>query len=141
MKNTLAFYFILISASAGFAQFSASYYHSNFSSKIGAGYNYNDRFWNELRLLTNTPLESITPEFVVGYNFVHQDRHNVYAGLGGILNGINGVSFPVGVQFTPLKSFDRFFLQMEFQPLISDADGVLLLGSWGIKYFFGDAEE
>ncbi|MBN2639733.1 MAG: hypothetical protein JXR65_11685 [Bacteroidales bacterium] len=122
----------------GFSQVSVSYYSSP-TSKIGVGYNFNDKVWGELRIYSNTYIEDITPEAVLCYNFINKERHNVYVGIGGVVNYFNGIIVPVGVQFTPIKTFKRFSLHLELETIIDiqrDAN-FILQSSWGIRYKLG----
>jgi hypothetical protein len=114
---------------------SISYYSSTLS-KIGLGYNFNDRFWSELRLYSNTSISDITPELVICYNIVKKERHNIYLGLGGNVNYFTGFVLPVGVQFTPIEKFDRFSLHIEFQPTLDINSDLILQSSWGLRYKF-----
>lgn len=120
----------------GFSQLSISYYSSSFS-KIGLGYNFNDRVWSELRLYSNTTVDDITPELVICYNIVKNEKHNIYLGLGGNVNYFNGFVLPVGVQFTPFEKFNRFLLHIELQPTLDIESDLIIQSSWGLRYTFG----
>ncbi|MBN2215021.1 MAG: hypothetical protein JW723_12335 [Bacteroidales bacterium] len=123
----------------GFSQLSISYYSSSLS-KIGLGYNFNDRFWSELRLYSNTTVDDITPELVICYNIVKKERHNIYFGLGGNVNYFTGFVLPVGVQFTPFEKFDRFSLHIELQPTLDIESDLIIQSSWGLRYTFGNKD-
>lgn len=128
--------FLSIISCRCFSQLSISYYSSSLS-KIGMGYNFNEKLWGELRLYSNTTLEDLTPELVICYNIVNKDKHNVYIGFGGNVNYYTGFVLPMGVQFTPFDKFDRFSLHIELQPTL-DIDGDFIAQSaWGIRYRFG----
>jgi hypothetical protein len=120
----------------GFSQLSISYYSSSLS-KIGLGYNFNDKFWSELRLYSNTTLDDITPELVICYNVVKKERHNIYLGLGGNFNYFTGFVLPVGVQFTPCEKLNGFSLHIELQPTLDFDNDLILQSSWGLRYKFG----
>jgi hypothetical protein len=121
----------------GFSQVSISYYTSSLS-KIGLGYDFNDKIWSEFRLYSNTNLEDITPEIVVCYNFINKENHNIYLGLGGNFNYFNGLVLPAGIQFIPVENFDRFSLQIELQPAFDiQSSDLILQSSWGLRYKFG----
>ncbi|WP_372950773.1 hypothetical protein [Mariniphaga sp.] len=128
--------FFSILSVKGFSQLSISYYSSSLS-KIGLGYNFNDRFWSELRLYSNTTVNDITPELIVCYNIVKKENHNVYIGLGGNVNYFTGFVLPVGVQFTPIEKFDRFSLHIELQPTLDIESDLIIQSSWGFRYKFG----
>jgi len=124
----------------GFSQFSISYYSSSLS-KIGLGFNFSDRFWSELRLYSNTDLFDLTPEFVICFNFVKRERHNVYFGVGGNVNYFTGFVMPIGVQFSPFEKFDRFSLHIELQPSLDViVSGLTIQSAWGLRYRFGKRE-
>jgi hypothetical protein len=125
----------LISTSA-FSQLSVSYYSSNLS-KIGLAYNTTNRFWTEVRLYSNTEIYDITPELVFCYNVVNKEQHNVYMGLGGIINYFTGFVMPVGVQFTPFEKLDRFSLHIELEPVLDlNHESIIIQSSWGLRYKF-----
>ena len=136
IKILVLFGLLILMSNKGFSQFSISYYSSSLS-KIGLGYNFGDRFWSELRLYSNTILDDITPEFVICYNIINKDKHNVYLGLGGNVNYFTGFVLPVGVQFAPLEKFDRFSLHIELQPMLDIENDFILQSSWGLRYKFG----
>jgi len=124
----------------GFSQLSISYYASSLS-KIGLGYNFNDKLWGELRLYSNTTFDDITPELVFCYNIVKKERHDIYLGLGANVGYMAGFVMPVGVQFIPLENFDRFSLHIEFQPTLDTRNQEFILqSSCGLRYTFGKKE-
>lgn len=119
----------------GFAQLSVSYYSSSLS-KLGAGYNFSEKIWSELRLYSNASMENLTPELVVCYNVVHREKHNIYAGIGGVANLFNGIVVPMGVQFTPFEKFDSFSLHIELQPVLDFGNTLIIQSAWGLRYRF-----
>jgi hypothetical protein len=136
IKILFLFIFFSLISFNGFSQLSISYYSSTLS-KIGLGYNFNDRFWSELRLYSNTSISDITPEVVICYNIVKKERHNIYLGLGGNVNYFTGFVLPVGVQFTPIEKFERFSLHIELQPTLDIESDLIIQSSWGLRYKFG----
>ena len=147
MKKKILFFGFIISfliiSNSGFGQLSMSFQYSS-DSKIGIGYNFSQRIWSELRIYSNTYLEGFTPELVVLYNVSVKDRHEIYIGAGGVINGFSGIVIPVGLQFRPLEDFKRFSIQIEFEPMLdfSDVDLTLaFLSSAGIRYTFGKKEK
>jgi hypothetical protein len=137
-KASVLILFVLLSYlnNKGFSQMSISYYSSSLS-KIGLGYNINERWWSELRLYSNTTVENITPELVLLYTIVKKDKHTIYVGLGGNVNFFNGLVVPIGVQFSPLEKLDKFAFHIEFQPTIDFESSMILQSSWGLRYRFG----
>ncbi len=131
--------FSLISVK-GFSQFSLSYYSSALS-KIGVGYNFNQKLWAEFRLPVNLYLDNETPEVVVCYNIVKKARHNIYVGVGGFAGYSDGFFVPVGLQFTPIKTFKRLSLHIELEPTAYIESGIVIQGAWGFRYTFGKKDE
>jgi len=136
-KILFLFGFFSIISFHGFSQWSVSYYSSSLS-KVGVGYDFSERFYSELRLYSNTTVDDITPEFVLGYNVVNEERHKIYLGLGGNANYFTGLVLPFGVQFTPVETFDRFSLHVEVQPTYDFEGDVIIQSAWGIRYRFGE---
>lgn len=136
VKILILFGFFSILSVKGFSQLSISYYSSSLS-KIGLGYNFNDRLWSELRLYSNTSIENITPELVICYNIMKKEMHNIYLGLGGNVNYFTGFVLPIGAQFTPFEKLERFSLHIEFQPTLDIDSDLILQSSWGLRYKFG----
>jgi hypothetical protein len=136
IKILFLFIFLCLFGLKGFSQLSISYYSSTLS-KIGLGYNFNERFWSELRLYSNTSVGDITPELVFFYNIVKKERHNIYLGFGGNVNYFTGFVLPVGVQFTPLENFDRFSMHIELQPTLDISSDLVIQSAWGFRYKFG----
>lgn len=120
----------------GFSQLSISYYSASLS-KIGIGYNLDDKVWGEFRLYGNRSIDDIGPELVFCYNIVKKENHNIYLGLGAAVNYFNGLVIPVGVQFTPIAQFDKFSLHIEIEPVIDFDNDLFILTSWGLRYSFG----
>lgn len=144
MKQTIRIAVLLglfsIFSLKGSSQVSISYYSSSIS-KIGLGYNFNNKLWGEFRLFSNTTFDNITPELVLCYNIVQKERHNIYVGLGGDFNYFQGFVLPVGVQFTPIKTFDRLSLHIEFEPTYDfDYSDLIVQSSWGIRYKLGEKD-
>lgn len=139
MKNLLLLMTISLFSLKGFTQLSVSFYNSG-NNKIGLGYNFEPKVWTELRLYQGTFIDDVTPEFVFCYNFVSKENHNVYAGIGGVVNVYNGFVLPIGVQFTPIEQFKNFSLHMELQPTLDFDTDLFVQASWGIRYTFGTSE-
>ena len=137
-RITILFCFLGLLTEKGFSQFSTSYY--SYYSRIGVGYNFNERLWGELKLYTNTFIRDVSPELVLCYNFVKKEKHNIYIGFGGSANHFKGLVLPIGIQFTPFEKFDRFSLHIEAEPMYDfdrDLEEMAILGSWGFRYTFG----
>lgn len=120
-----------------YGQLSLSYQYSSLN-KLGVGYNFSQRIWTELRIYSNTNLENFTPELALLYNVSKKDQHEIYIGVGGVVNYFNGLIIPMGLQFTPFENFKRFSLQIEFAPMIDfDSSDLIFQSSAGIRYTFG----
>lgn len=119
------------------AQLSAAYYDGSPSSKIGIGYQFNENIWTELRLyngfrLTNTPVEA-----VVNFSLKKDEFYQLYLGVGGIVNDLNGIVAPLGMYIYPFQKLDNFSFMIELQPVYSFSESdALLFASWGIRYQF-----
>jgi hypothetical protein len=137
IKILFLFIFLSLTSYKGYSQLSISYYSSSLS-KVGLGYNFNERFWSELRLYSNTDVGNITPELVICYNIAKKERHQIYLGLGANVNYFTGLVLPVGVQFTPIEKFDRFSLHIELQPTLDIESDLIIQSSWGLRYKFGE---
>jgi hypothetical protein len=136
-------------SSNAFSQIGVSYYSSY--SKLGVSYDFSNKVWGEFRLNSNGSMLDLTPELVLCRNFVSNERYNIYAGVGGVLNRVVGIRFnngygyidnlygiviPVGVQFTPFEKLDRFSLHLELMPTIGHYFDTDLQTSWGLRYKF-----
>ncbi|MBL7872468.1 MAG: hypothetical protein JNM78_12700 [Cyclobacteriaceae bacterium] len=119
----------------GFSQVSVSYYNSSLS-KIGFSYNFSEKVWSEIRLYSNTTINNLTPELVICYNIVNKEKHNIYAGIGGVANYFNGIVVPIGIQFTPFEKFDKFSFHIEIQPTFDFENDIIIQSSWGLRYKF-----
>jgi hypothetical protein len=138
-KTVLMISLLILFCNQGFSQLSATFNYSSLS-KIGLGYQFSTRIFTEFRMISNTKMDDISPELIIGYNAINRDRHNVYIGLGATINHFSGLVLPIGVEFFPIESFDNFSLKIEFEPTYTlfDTEELLLMSSVGIKYRFGD---
>jgi hypothetical protein len=137
-KAVLLGIFVLLSINA-FSQLSASFNFSSLS-RIGVGYQFSGRMWTELRIISNTVDENITPEVILACNVVKKERHNIYAGLGVNINVLGGFTMPIGVEFFPIEAFDRLSLRIELEPTYTafkNENKLWLMSAFGIKYRFG----
>ena len=126
---------LLLAQNSLYAQFSVAYYSSSLP-KAGIGYDFNEKIGTELRLYTNVFFDDFTPELIVKYNLINNDEFDFYSGAGIVINSINGVFIPVGIQIRPIESFRAFSLHAEIAPLINFDGNLLFLGSWGFRYKF-----
>jgi hypothetical protein len=133
-KIGLTIFILALFCHNGFSQASVSYYNSS-KSKIGLAYNFSERVWSEFRIYSETEFGDFIPELIICYNFVNKEKHNIYAGIGGVVDYFTGMVLPIGVQFTPFGKLENFSLHIEFQPTIVTND-LMLHGSWGLRYKF-----
>ena len=128
--------FAMLSSTAN-AQLSAAYYDGSPSSKIGIGYQFNEKIWTELRMyngfsISNTPLEA-----VVNFSLKKDEFYQLYLGVGGIVNDLNGIVAPLGMYIYPFQKLNNFSFMIELQPVYSfNATEAFLFASWGIRYQF-----
>ena len=138
MKRLL---FLLIAAlfffvSKSRAQLSVGYHQSSFVSLIAVGYETGDRFSPEIRIGTNVYLNDPVIEVVGRYDFIQKEKYDFYAGLGGLfLSDYGGIVAPVGFVFYPFEE-RKFGFHLEAAPMVGE--DVILRGSWGIIYKFGN---
>ena len=119
------------------SQISAAIYGNSSDTKIGLGYDFNEKFWSELRLYSGTSIEHTTAELVLNYNVIRAVKYKAYFGGGIIANRLNGLITPVGVRFAPLENFSNFSIQLELQPMYEiDYDNIFLSAFAGIRYKF-----
>ena len=139
-KITLRIIFMLLlvfSFSNANAQVSVSYFGNAHNSKVGVAYGFNEKLWTELRLYSGTSLENTTAEAVLNYNFVRREKYNAYVGGGVVLNSLNGLVLPLGVNFSPFENLNNFSLHIELQPMYEvDYEDLFLNGFGGIRYKF-----
>lgn len=126
--------FFLFSANL-FSQWSVSGYSAAYP-KVGVAYNFSDRWWSEVRIMTTIHVFDINPEMMMNFNFIKQERYNVYFGGGFTFNTITGIVLPLGLQFIPFKEYNNFSLHLEIEPTIMQEAVVLVQPSWGIRYRF-----
>ena len=118
-------------------QISASFQTNSNLSKIGLGYNFNDKLWGELRVYSGTSIEEITPEIVLNYNFVQREYFETYFGGGVVLNYFNGIVSQVGVQIKPFENVKNFSFLIEAQPHYNwDYEDFYFNAFGGIRYKF-----
>lgn len=139
-KITLRTIFILalfFSFNFGNAQVSASYFGNTSNTKVGLAYDFNEKWWTELRLYSGTTFRNLTAEAVVNYNFLRKEKYRTYVGAGVVVNYLNGIVLPLGVQFSPFENLSNFSFHIELQPMYEvDYESVFLEGFWGLRYKF-----
>jgi hypothetical protein len=120
----------------GISQISTSYYYSS-HSKIGVAYNFSNRLWSELRLYNADEFSDISSELILNCNVIRKERHNIYTGIGGVVNlDYGGLVIPIGTQFYPVKDFKNFSIHIEFLPAFIVGEEIQLNSALGIRYLF-----
>ena len=132
MRFLITFFFFIVPSFA-FAQFGVSFHQSNLPF-VGLNYEIKNKFRPELRIGTDNYFEETTLEAVIIYDLAEKEDYEVYVGLGGRLNRLEGLAIPIGVNVYPLSS-KQFGFHIELAPLIGETS--VLRGSWGIRYQFG----
>ncbi|EMR02628.1 hypothetical protein [Cesiribacter andamanensis] len=127
---------LLLTASiSSFAQLSVGYHQSSLPM-LAIGYEIKGRLMPELRLATDIDLEEdFSPELVLSYQVLDKSSYEVYAGLGYRANAFQGPLLPLGLNLYPLER-KAFGFHLELAPILVVESGLVLRGSWGIRYRF-----
>ena len=130
------FLFLVFFSKLGISQISVSFYCSS-NSKVGVAYNFSNRLWSELRLNNADEFSDISSELILNYNIVKKERHNIYTGIGGVVNlDYGGLLVPIGIQFYPITDFKNFSIHVELLPTLIVGDEIQLNSALGIRYLF-----
>lgn len=133
MKKCLIVVFWFMST-AVFAQVGVSYHQSNLPF-FGVNYEFAEKFLAEVRLGTDSYFEDVSLEGVFTYQFVNKEDYEVYIGVGGRIQNLEGLVIPFGVNIFPFEQ-KKFGAHIELSPIITGENGNVLRGSWGIRYRF-----
>ena len=136
MKKLILLFALFLCTQYAHAQLGASIHQSSLPF-AGLNYGIGERFLPELRFGIDNFIENTSVELCVQYAFVRKETVDVYTGLGGRLNLLQGIVLPAGLNIYPFEN-KAFGFQMELAGLfLTDAGGeVVLRGSWGIRYRF-----
>lgn len=119
----------------GYSQVSTLFYANESHSKVAVGYQFNDKWWSDLRIYSGTTINNVTPEIVLNYNFLRKENYEIYFGARVIFNNINGIVIPIGIGIKPFKSVQNLSLNIEFNPLYElDWNDLFIRGFIGIRY-------
>lgn len=132
MRKLHAIIFFFLFSTPAFAQFGVSFNQSNLPF-IGLNYEINNRLFPELRIGTDNYFGETSLEVTVNYIFKRSETVNVYAGLGGRVQILDGLVVPLGLHIYPFEE-KNFGFQMEVAGILGSSG--LLRGSWGIRYRF-----
>ncbi len=134
MKKLLLLTSILLFSTAAFAQWTVSYHQSNLPF-IGAAKQIGNHWIPEFRLGTDNFVENLSVELVANYLIHDSDSKQFYIGVGGRANMFSGAVVPFGLNLFPFSRKD-FGFHIEASPIVVFDGGVLLRGSFGIRYRF-----
>jgi len=128
----LVVFFLFVLPSFAFGQFGINFHQSNLPF-VGLNYEIKNKLRPELRIGTDNYFDETSIEAVLTYDIVNKDDYELYAGIGGRLNGLEGLVIPIGVNVYPLST-KQFGFHIELAPIIGETS--VLRGSWGIRYQF-----
>ena len=128
----LVVFFLFVLPSFAFGQFGINFHQSNLPF-VGLNYEIKNKLRPELRIGTDNYFDETSIEVVLTYDIVNKDDYELYAGIGGRLNGFEGLVIPIGVNVYPLST-KQFGFHIELAPIIGESS--VLRGSWGIRYQF-----
>ncbi|MHA6250085.1 hypothetical protein ACXYMU_19285 [Pontibacter sp. CAU 1760] len=134
MKKIYAVIIFLFISTATYAQFGVSFNQSNLPF-AGLNYEINNRFLPELRIGTDNYFRNTSLELTVNYIFKRNETVNVYTGLGGRVQFLEGIVIPLGLNIYPFEE-KKFGFQIELAGILAGSS--LLRGSWGIRYRFAE---
>jgi hypothetical protein len=119
------------------AQFGVAFHQGNLPF-FDFNYQLDENFGVSLRVGSDNYIENLGYEAAFTYNFISKDDYIFYMGVGGRFNVFDGIVIPVGLQFFPFEN-KKFGFHGELTPMavLTEANsGVLLRGTWGIRYRF-----
>ena len=117
------------------AQIGIGYLHSDVISAFGLSTNPANKIWAEARIGLDVNWSNASPEFLGNMNVIRRDDFDLFVGIGGRFNALEGVILPnVGFQFRPIQKKDNFYLHAEGMYVHGEAADIFK-GSIGIRYF------
>jgi hypothetical protein len=141
-KKAFILFFTLLISHISYSQFHVAFKFSSIN-KIGLGYSFSDRLWTEFSIYDGyySGDFSFTPEIVFCYNLVKKEKHDIYVGLGGIINHYTGVTLPIGTQIYPFEKFRRLSINAELHPILNVnnyGQYLIFQANCGFRYCFRD---
>ncbi|MFC3416491.1 hypothetical protein [Algoriphagus hitonicola] len=134
MKKGILLAFFSVVSFLAFSQTTVSFHQSNLPF-IGVNTQLGERWIPELRVGTDNFVENLSLELVGNYMVKSDEDKQIYVGLGARVNFLDGLVVPLGINYYPFAKKD-FGFHMEAAPIIAVNDGLLLRGSFGIRYRF-----
>lgn len=138
MKKIFIFSLLVLCTFNVQSQISTSYYATMNFSKISVGYDFNDRWWGDMRLFGGCDLDRLYIEPVLLYNFKAESQYSVYGGAGFSIGKYDIMAIaPLGVRVKPIQTNEHLLLHFELQPTFnfhgSDVDLYYYIG---LRYLF-----
>jgi len=96
-------------------------------------YEIKNKWRPEFRIGTDNYFEAMSVEGIITHDFFNKEDYELYAGIGGRVNGFAGLVVPLGLNIYPLSA-KQFGFHIELAPIVGESS--LLRGSWGIRYRF-----
>jgi hypothetical protein len=135
LKRLPIFIVLITVTTVANAQLGVGFYQSNMGSYANVNYQI-ERLSPELRIGTDNYFEDIHLEPVLNYQWRQKENYTAYVGVGTWVNQYDfSLIFPVGVNIYPFAN-KEFGFHIELAMLF--VEGVILRGSWGIRYQFGN---
>ena len=135
-KKLILLFGLLLGANKAFSQLTVDFHQSNLPF-IGFNYEFNDKYGPALRFGIDNYIENLSLEGVFFYQFFDKENYEFYGGAGLRVNALAGIVIPVGLNVFP---FDKknFGVHIEIAPIadLEHNEGLLIRGSWGIRYRF-----
>ena len=95
----------------------------------------------EARIGLDVNWSNASPEFLGNTNVIRRDDFDLFVGVGGRFNALEGAILPnLGFLFKPIQSKDNFYLHAEGMYIHGSAADIFK-GSVGIKYFLKPKEK
>lgn len=133
------FLFLCFSATSLRAQFGVSY-HTSPLSFIGVNYEAGNKLLTELRISTNQYLSDLGLEAIAALKIGRRAEADPYIGIGFRYDpeGLGvGLVVPLGMNVYPFPKRNIGF-HLEIAPIAGD--DIVIRGSWGIRYRFGNKD-
>src|SRR6056297_2374290 len=103
MKKYLFIAFFALAGLSASAQFGVSYHQSSIPN-LGFNFEYQDRYFAELRFGPNQYFEDLALELTANYIFLTTEEYDFYGGIGGRTTRLSGLVIPAGVNIYPFDN-------------------------------------
>jgi hypothetical protein len=112
-----------------FAQVGVTFHQSSIPF-VGINKQIGERFLPEFRIGTDNFFEDTALELDVNYLLIKKSDYELYSGLGGRIQILQGLVIPVGINCYPLEN-KNFGFHIELAGIVGEKN--VLRGSWGIR--------